>query len=134
MALVWMKPRRASTSSPMSVEKISSAIARSPRRDLQQRAGRGVHGRLAQLVPVHLAEPLEPADLDLAARVRGLERGERGVVLQVRPLVLAQLGPVQRRLGDVDMAGLHDLGHLAVEERQQQRADVRSVDVGVTHR
>ena len=29
LAFVWMKPRRASTSSPMSVEKISSAIAAS---------------------------------------------------------------------------------------------------------
>jgi hypothetical protein len=29
--------------------------------------------------------------------------------------------------------GLDDLGHLPVEEGQQQRADVRAVDVGVGH-
>jgi hypothetical protein len=40
---------------------------------------------------------------------------------------------VQRRLRDVDVAALDQLGHLAVEEREQQRADVAAVDVGVGH-
>jgi hypothetical protein len=52
--------------------------------------------------------------------------------LQVQ-LFLAGLDLVQRRLGDVDVAALHQLGHLAVEEGQQQRADVRAVHVGVGH-
>ena len=39
----------------------------------------------------------------------------------------------QRRLGDVDVAAFDQLVHLAVEEREQQRADVRAVDVGVGH-
>src|SRR3546814_9477679 len=37
---------------------------------------------------------------------------------------------VERRLGDVEMPVLDDLGHLAIEEGEQQRADVRAVDVG----
>ena len=39
----------------------------------------------------------------------------------------------QRRLGDVDVAALHQLEHLPVEEREEQRADVRAVDVGIGH-
>src|SRR5581483_6946468 len=37
------------------------------------------------------------------------------------------------RLGDVHVAFLDQRAHLAVEERQQQGADVRAVDVGVGH-
>ena len=40
---------------------------------------------------------------------------------------------VERRLRDVDVAALDQLFHLPEEERQQQRADVRAVDVGVRH-
>ena len=40
---------------------------------------------------------------------------------------------VERRLRDVDEALLHQLRHLAVEKRQQQRADVRAVHVGIGH-
>ena len=57
---------------------------------------------------------------------------ERRVVLQVQ-LVLALLDLVQRRQADVDVAALDQLRHLPIEERQQQRADVRAVDVGVGH-
>ena len=46
-------------------------------------------------------------------------------------LLLADERRVQRRLGDVDVAVVHQLGHLAEEEREQQRADVAAVDVGV---
>ena len=53
-----------------------------------------------------------------------------GVVLQVH-LLLAHDGRVQRRLGDVDVPVLDQLLHLAEEEREQQRADVAAVDVGV---
>ena len=40
---------------------------------------------------------------------------------------------IERRLGDVDAAGLDQLVHVAEEERQQQRADVAAVHVGVGH-
>jgi hypothetical protein len=72
-----------------------------------------------------------------APRVRPAPRFSRKLsssmpVLQVL-LVLAQLDLVQRRLRDVDVAALHQLRHLPVEEGQQQRADVRAVHVGVGH-
>jgi len=54
------------------------------------------------------------------------------VVVDVALLLLA-LDLVERRLGDVDEAALDQLRHLPVEERQQQRADVRAVHVGVGH-
>ena len=40
---------------------------------------------------------------------------------------------VERRLGDVEVALRDELGHLPVEERQEQRADVAPVHVGVRH-
>ena len=45
----------------------------------------------------------------------------------------AALGAEERRLRDVDVAVVDERAHLAVEERQQQRADVRSVHVRVGH-
>ncbi len=77
---------------------------------------------------------------DLAARDDlGVLQGQRQhelrfflVVLQIA-LFAADLDLVQRRLGDVDVATLHQLGHLAVQQRQQQGADVRAVDVRVGH-
>src|SRR6185312_9813169 len=40
---------------------------------------------------------------------------------------------VERRLRDVDVPALDELRHLPIEKRQQQRADVRAVDVRVGH-
>ncbi len=54
------------------------------------------------------------------------------VVLQVA-LVPAVPDLVERRLGDVDVTAFDQIGHLPVEEREQQRADVAAVDVGVGH-
>ena len=48
-------------------------------------------------------------------------------------LLLALGHPVERRLGDVDVARLDQLLHLPEEEGQQQRPDVRAVHVGVGH-
>src|SRR6185295_3351923 len=48
-------------------------------------------------------------------------------------LFLAALNLKQWRLGDVDVAALNQLGHLAIEESKQQGSDVRTVDVGVGH-
>ena len=46
---------------------------------------------------------------------------------------LPTLHAEQRRLRDVDVAVLDHLGKLAIEEREQQRPDVRAVDVCVRH-
>ncbi len=72
------------------------------------------------------------ADLPVLGGAGEEERVERVLVLQVRD-ALAVLHLVERRLRDVEMAALDQLLHLPVEEREQQRADVAAVDVGVAH-
>ena len=52
--------------------------------------------------------------------------------LQIQ-LLFTGLDLVERRLRNVDVTTLHQLGHLAVKEGEQQRADVRAVHVGVGH-
>ncbi|CNU24420.1 Uncharacterised protein [Salmonella enterica subsp. enterica serovar Bovismorbificans] len=47
--------------------------------------------------------------------------------------LLAFLDFVQRRLRNVDVAALDDFRHLTIEEGQQQRTDVRAVDVRIGH-
>ena len=54
------------------------------------------------------------------------------VVIDVFLALLAR-DLVERRLGDVDVPALDQLRHLPVKERQQQRADVRAVHVGIGH-
>ena len=57
---------------------------------------------------------------------------ERGVVFEI--LVLFALGDlVQRRLRNVDMAALDQFSHLTEEKGQQQRADMRAVDIRIGH-
>ena len=46
---------------------------------------------------------------------------------------LAALHAIQRRLRDVDVLALDQLGHVAEEKREQQRADVAAVHVRVGH-
>src|SRR5437879_1730947 len=54
------------------------------------------------------------------------------VVLDVQ-LLLALLHLVQRRLRDVDVAALDQVGKLPVEERQQQSAYVAPVNISIGH-
>ena len=60
------------------------------------------------------------------------EAVQRSRVFEVQ-LFLAGLDLVQRRLGNVNMAPLHELRHLTVKEGEQQCANVRTVNVGVGH-
>src|ERR1043166_8510053 len=48
-------------------------------------------------------------------------------------LVLLPLEPVKRRLGDVNVAGVDQLPHVAEEEREEQRPDVAPVHIRVGH-
>ncbi len=63
--------------------------------------GRGIHARLAQLVRVHLAEPFEAGERELAIRVFLHHAQARRVVGDVL-LLAADLDRVQRRLRDVE--------------------------------
>src|SRR6266540_1834274 len=98
----------------------------------------------AVVLDEHLREarPLRRRELHLRAVARrDVERGnplacqqflELRVLLEVE-LLVAQLDPVERRDGDVHVAALDQLRHLPVQERQDQRTDVRTVHVGVGH-
>src|SRR5210317_1613327 len=54
------------------------------------------------------------------------------VILEIL-FLLALANLVKRRLSDIDVAALYQLGHLPVEKRQQERSDMRAVDIGVSH-
>lgn len=56
----------------------------------------------------------------------------RGLILEV-DLGLATRHFVQGRLRDIEVAVLDQLRHLTVEEREQQRADVRAVNIRIGH-
>ena len=65
-----------------------------------------------------------------ARRIRNVSSSRSSLMnVSCRPALRAE----QRRLRDVDVAAIDEGAHLPVEERQQQRADVRSVDVRVRH-
>ena len=129
-ALVTMKSRRAGDVVAHQDRGDHVGLGGLVDRDLQQRARLVIHRGGAQLFPVHLAEALQALELLLVVRAFLEECILGDVVLQV-DLLLADFGGVQRRLGDVAVARLDHLAHLAEEEREQQRADVAAVDVGV---
>ena len=99
-------------------------------------------GRPALVLLEQPAEPLPPRvgqpellvvaieDVDLLELVAEQDVLELGLALEVAVLLPAGQ-PVQRRLGDVHIAGLDQRLHLAEQERQRQRADVGAVDVCV---
>ena len=57
---------------------------------------------------------------------------QRRLILQVN-LGLAARHFVKRRLRDIQVTAVDHLRHLAEEEGQQQRADMRAIDIGVGH-
>ncbi len=75
------------------------------------------------------------APFDSSAHVLGAELDqvvlERRLVLQVLLAACRASDSVERRLRDEEVPALDELLELPVEERQQQRPDVRAVDVGV---
>ena len=63
-----MNWRRGSTTSPISIEKMLVGRGGVLDADLRERARRGVHRRVAQLLGVHLAEALEALERDALLR------------------------------------------------------------------
>ncbi len=107
-------------------------------------ARRGVHGGFAQLFRVHLAEPLEAADLDLVGGETFLgepvlDGREFAFVQRIQPFcrpfiaLRRHVDPIERRLGDEHVAARDQRREVAVEEGEQQRLDVRAIDVGIRH-
>ena len=68
-----------------------------------------------------------------AARPVHEQRVALGVAVHVLVGRVRPLEPVQRRLGQVDVAELDERAHVAEQQRQQQRRDVLAVDVGIGH-
>src|SRR5918992_393383 len=92
--------------------------------DLEERPRVRVHGRLPQLVGVHLAEALEALDgnvLRLAVAGQLLDRLVALLLIAGVSRHLAGADPVERRLADVEVAAIDDLGHVAGKVRWQQR-------------
>ncbi len=98
---------------------------------LLEHAVLGVHRRVPQLLGVHFPETLEPLDpTGVAAALLGndlvaLLFGHHVVRLS------AVAHAVQRGLRGVHVPRLEQRAHVPVEERQQERADVGAVDIGV---
>ena len=138
-----MNSLRGATSLPMSSSKTRCRQPRHPRsRTRRSGAAGAVHRRRRELVGIHLAEALVALHRLLPALAGLAELVEQAVELLLGVGVdrLVRLGAgvhddhaVQRRHGRVDAALLDERAHVAEEERQQQGADVRAVDVGVAH-
>ena len=76
--------------------------------------------------------PLRARDLHVLDALADEELLELRLLLDVQ-LLRPELHPVERRHREVDVAALDELAHVPVEEREDQRADVGAVDVGVRH-
>src|SRR3989304_1472381 len=99
---------------------------------LEHGAAVGVHSGFPELAWVHLTQALVSLDGDLAV----LEPVEVGVLvlLGVEPAdVLAALGAIQWRLGDVQVAAIDERAHVAEEEGEEGGGDVRAGDGGIGH-
>ena len=98
----------------------------------QHGSGLGIHGRLPQLLGIHLTKTLVALDGGLA-----LDRGEYLVTLLIgigiAVIILALADTIQRRLCDIDMPLFDQRAHIAEEEGEQQGADMRAVDVRIRH-
>ena len=85
---------------------------------------------------VHFAEALEAGDIYLGVRIIAAELGGVLIALLVRESKSRRLAARQlkkRRHRGVDIAIFDERAHIAEEERQQQRPDVRAVDIGIRH-
>ncbi len=104
------------------------AKPRSPALELVQRLREAAVSGLGQLLRIAGAF----GDLDVLDPLADEQLLELRLLLDVL-LSVPDLYAVQRRDGDVDVPALDQVLHLTVEEREDQRADVRAVDVGVGH-
>ena len=90
-----------------------------------------VHGGFPELVGVHLAESLVSLHRDLA---RNLLKQPVAFIVAVGVVGPPGVGDAEeRRLGNVQIAVFDQRFHLAVEEGEQQRTNVRPVHVGIGH-
>ena len=99
---------------------------------LAELASFGVHGGVAQLVAVHFTQTFVALHVD--ALVAELEECALAVVLgPAVDLLVAFLDEVERGSGEVDVAVLDELGHIAEEEGEHEGVDMCAVDIGIGH-
>src|SRR5579862_4970727 len=102
--------------------------------NLKEGAGGRVHRRLPQLLRVHLGKPLVALHLEVHPALAELLGHLIPLVVRVGVVPLFARGDeIQRRVREIDLAVADHLRHVPIEERQQQRADVRPVHVGIGH-
>src|SRR5699024_2092897 len=82
---------------------------------------------------VHLAETFIPGKGDLRCILELTFEPVKFRVIEYIVLILALLDFIERRLGDIYISRFYQRLHEAVEECQKQRADMRTVDIGIRH-
>jgi len=98
----------------------------------QQRSGFGIHGGPPELFRVHLTETFVALYRDAVFA----KLGNSPVALLVGENILlffAFIDPIEGRLSDIDIPLLYQFLHIAEEESQDQGANMRPVDIGVSH-
>ena len=104
--------------------------------DFQDRAVSRIHGGVPEGFGVHFAEALVASDIGFFAVVGGFVFVDELVALFFGVDVLyllTRFDVVERGLGDVEVPAGDQGLHVTEEEGEQERADVRAVNVGIAH-
>ena len=100
---------------------------------LLEEAGLRVHGRLVQLFRRHFAQTFESGNRDILLVFDFGHDLVLFVFVEQVAFLLANLEFVQRRHGEVNMACVNQRAHVAEEEREEKRLDVRAVHISIGH-
>ena len=104
---------------------------------LLQQAVLRIHGGLPELFWVHLTKTFVALCVECCSVLVASDvLVDEGLTLLLGIAVLRELleGTLIKRWGsDVEVATLNDLWHEAIEERHDERVDVRTIDVGIGH-
>ena len=101
-------------------------------RDLLEDPLLRVHGRIPELLGVHLPKTLVPLDRDPLLPQLGEDPFHVLFAVSI-PLLLSLHDREERGLGDVDIAGLDQPEHIPVEEGEEKGPDMGAVDIGISH-
>ncbi len=99
---------------------------------LQQSTAFRIHRRLPELFRIHLSKTLIALDIDFPFSQTRHDLIPLFVAVSI-PHDFVLLDLVKRRLSDIDISRLDDLPHEAIEEGQQQGADMSAVHVSIGH-
>ena len=94
-------------------------------------AGR-VHGGFPELFRVHFTQTFVALYGDTVTAHFVELLGQFFIAVGI-PMLLALANLIERRLGNEHMTMLNQRFHIAIEERQQQRTDMRAIDIGICH-